>query len=179
MEYASFQNVLTLSRQPPDRDVTPMNYRERKNWGPDKRTLILPQDSFDTEKQPPPASGDVGLIRAREYPDGKNCVQIEYNGNTSLCAYMGGYPDLSIQGKPGLTTLACHHPKGPIHREVSWLIAYSPTDTKACIDRGTPCEHLDNVLTPEQVSGPHYHVMCPRMSSIDLSYRRQQPATRA
>jgi len=78
-----------------------MNYRELKNWGPDKRTLILPQDSFYNEKQPSPNSGDVRLIKARECPDGKSCVQIENNGNTSLCPYMRGYPDLSVQGNQG------------------------------------------------------------------------------
>ena len=160
LEYASFQNVLTLSRQPQDREITPMNYRELKNWGPDNRTLILPQDSFDTEKESPPDSGDVLLIRARECPDGKSCIQIEYNGNTSLCAYMRGYPDLSIQGEPGLTSLACDHPKASAHPEVDLLMAFCPADTNACIDGGTTCEYLENVLTPEQVSGAHYHVFC-------------------
>ena len=140
-----------------------MDYRELKNWGPGKRILILPQDSFDTEKQPPPSTGDVISIEVRDCPDGKSCVQVENNGNTSLCPYMRGYPDLAILGQPGLKTLACNHPKGPIHREVSSLTANCPTDTKACIDRGAPCPHLENVLTPEQVLGPHYHVMCAKM----------------
>jgi len=140
-----------------------MNYRELKNWGPDNRTLILPQDSFDTEKVSPPGSGDVLLIRARECPDGKSCVQIENNGNTSFCVYMRGYPDLSIQGELRLTTLACDHPRASAHLEVDLLMAFCPADTNACIDGGTPCEHLENVLTPEQVSGPHYHVMCAEM----------------
>jgi len=140
-----------------------MNYTELKNWGPDKRTLILPQDSFPTDKQPPLNSGDVILIKVHKCPMDKYCVKIENSGNTSLCAYMRGYPDLSIQGEPGLTTLACVHPRTPVHPQVASLIAFCPTGTNACIDRGTPCEDLENVLTPEQVLGPHYHVMCAKM----------------
>jgi hypothetical protein len=137
-----------------------MNYRALKNWGKDKRTLILPQDSFDTEKRPTLNSGDISLIKARECADGKSCVQIENNGNTSICIYMGAYPGVSMGGEPGLKALTCLHPKAPVHLEVASLIAFCPTDMKACINRGTPCEHLQNVLTPEQVSGPHYHVVC-------------------
>ena len=140
-----------------------MKYEELRNWGPDKRTVILPRTSFPDDKQPPPNLGDIRLIKARACPDGKNCVQIEYNGNTSFCPYMGTYPGISMGGESVLTTLACLHPKAPTLLEVSSLIAYCPTNTHACIDRGTPCEHLENVLTPWQVSGPHYHVMCAKM----------------
>lgn len=119
--------------------------------------------SFDTEKQPPPISGDVALIKIHKCPIGKDCVTIENSRNTSLCAYMRGYPHTAIQAEPGFTTLACDHPKASAHLEVASLIAFCPTDLKACIDRGTPCASLENVLTPEQASGPHYHVVCDQM----------------
>jgi len=140
-----------------------MKYEELRNWGPDKRTVILPRKNFPGNKQPPPNLGDISLIKARECPDGKSCLIIEHPGHTSLCPYMGTYPGISMGGESVLTTLACLHPKAPTHLEVSSLIAYCPTDTKACIDLGTQCEHLENVLTPWQVSGPHYHVMCAKM----------------
>jgi hypothetical protein len=140
-----------------------MDCRELNNWGPDKRILILPQDSFDIEKQPLPSAGDVISIKVRDCPDGKSCVQVENNGNTSLCPYMRAYPDLAIEGTPGLQTVVCDHPRASAHLEVASLTAYCPTDTKACIRSGAPCPHLENVLTPEQVLGPHYHVMCAKM----------------
>jgi hypothetical protein len=139
-----------------------MKYEELRNWGPEKRTVILPQTSFPGDKQPPPSLGDIRLINVRKCPIGKNCVTIEDAGYTSFCPYMGTYPGTSMGGESVLTTLACLHPKAPTHLEVSSLIAYCPRNTQACIDRGTRCEYLENVLTPWQVSGPHYHVMCQR-----------------
>ena len=142
-----------------------MKYEELRNWGPDKRTLILPRSRFPGDKQPPPRSGDVSLIKVLKCPIEKSCVVIEDAGNTSSCPYMGAYPGISMGGESAsaLITLACLHPKAPRHPEVSSLIACCATNKNACIDRGTPCEHLENVLTPWQVSGPHYHVMCAKI----------------
>ena len=140
-----------------------MKYEELRNWGPDKRTVILPRTSSPGNKQAPPNLGDIRLIKVSKCPIGKSCLIIEDAGHTSFCPYMGTYPGISMGGESALTTLVCLHPKAPRNLEVSSLIAYCPTDTNACIDRGTQCEHFQNVLTPWQVSGPHYHVMCGKM----------------
>ena len=140
-----------------------MDYRELKNWGPDKRTLIVPEESLPSDKQSPPSLGDVRLIKVGKCPIDKDCVVIENSGNTCFCVYMRGYPDISEGDEAGLTTLACVHPKAPAHSEVTSLIAHCPRNTRACINGGTQCEHLENVLTPWQVLGPHYHVMCAKM----------------
>jgi hypothetical protein len=72
-----------------------MECRELKNWGPDKRTLRLPRDSFPTDKQPSPSLGDIRLIRARKCPIDKDCVEIENTENASFCVYLGAYPDMA------------------------------------------------------------------------------------
>jgi hypothetical protein len=143
--------------------MTQTKYEEIRNWGPDKRTVILPRTRFPDDKQPPPSLGDIRSIKVRRCPIGKNCVVIEDTGHTSFCAYMGTYPGTSRDGESVLTTLACLHPKTPANLEVTSLVAYCSRNTHACIDRGTLCEYLANVLTPWQVSGPHYHVMCAKI----------------
>jgi hypothetical protein len=140
-----------------------MDCRELKNWGPDKRTLIVAEESLPSDKQSPPSLGDVRLIKVGKCPIDKDCVVVESSGNTSFCVYMRGYPDISEGEEAELRTLACVHPRAPAHSEVTSLIAYCPRNTYACIDGGTQCEHLENVLTPWQVLGPHYHVMCAKM----------------
>ena len=154
---------LRLKGQCQPREMTPMKYRALKNWGPDNRTLILAKDSFDTEKQPPLGSGDVISIKVRECPTGKNCIQIENKRNTSICGYFGRYPGISIGGESALKSLVCFHPKAPVSLELASLVAFCPTDMKACIDRGRSCEHLQNVLTADQTLRPHYHVVCSQM----------------
>ena len=72
-----------------------MECRELKNWGPDKRTLRLPRDSFPTDKQPSPSLGDIRLIKARKCPIDKDCLLIENTENTSSCIYLGAYPDMA------------------------------------------------------------------------------------
>jgi len=72
-----------------------MECRELKNWGPDKRALRVPRDTFPTDKQPSPNLGDIRLIKARKCPIDKDCLVIENTETTSFRVYLGGYPDMA------------------------------------------------------------------------------------
>ena len=143
--------------------------RFRKVANADRYAVIREDDfSVGNKKLPTPAPAAIRLVEAEGCPANyrRACVYIDTRNTTSVCRYLGPYPDQGGEQRDP-ARVPCEHPEvnGPL--PVRLLVTFVDCEIKQglCIGPAGTCDALKDVspALTDNGSPPHYHVVCERL----------------